>query len=236
MKYNKGFAPVIILIIVLGVLAVGGVVYFVGKSSAPKNEVSDNSNQYPPVTQNQNPSTTSNNYVPPTTNNNPPVNNPTTSNENNTTTDQDRNGKHIGYIKSVSDVNGNYSLKIDYIQWIIPCVANAQTSYCMNGYEVVNSNPLIRTFSISNNAVIKMQTWSHDVNGNFNSNEIVSLSQFKGVINSTLIPPSYTNMTQYNPSPYTGRYNTGTTTVRGIPFWITLNNGIITEITEQYIP
>lgn len=67
MKYNKGLAPVLILIIVLGVLVVGGGAYFVGKSSAPKNDVSDNSNYFPPVGQN---------YNPPTTNNNPPAQNP----------------------------------------------------------------------------------------------------------------------------------------------------------------
>ena len=67
MKYNKGFAPLIILLIVLGVLAVGGVVYFAGKSSAPKNEVADNSNYFPTIEQN---------YTPPTTNNNPPVQTP----------------------------------------------------------------------------------------------------------------------------------------------------------------
>ncbi len=62
MKYNntfdklstRGFAPIIILAIFFGVLAVGGVAYFAGKSSAPKPEVSDNSNYYPPVEQNQN--------------------------------------------------------------------------------------------------------------------------------------------------------------------------------------
>jgi hypothetical protein len=43
-KNNKGFAPVLILIIVLGVLAVGGVAYFAGKSSAPKNEAVNNQN------------------------------------------------------------------------------------------------------------------------------------------------------------------------------------------------
>jgi hypothetical protein len=43
MKYNKGFAPLVVLLIVLGVLAVGGVAYFAGKSPAPKSEVSDNS-------------------------------------------------------------------------------------------------------------------------------------------------------------------------------------------------
>ncbi len=58
MKYNKGFAPIIILLITLGVLAVGGVVYFAGKNSALKNEVADNSNYYPSVQQNQNPPTT----------------------------------------------------------------------------------------------------------------------------------------------------------------------------------
>ena len=63
MKYNKGFAPVLILVIVLGVLVVGGVAYFAGKSSAPKNEVSDN---YFPTTEEQN-------YTSPTTNNNPPA-------------------------------------------------------------------------------------------------------------------------------------------------------------------
>ncbi|MCE9585687.1 hypothetical protein K8Q94_03655 [Candidatus Nomurabacteria bacterium] len=72
MKYNKGFAPVVVLLIVLGVLAVGGVAYFAGKSSTPK--VADNSNYFP---------TTEQNYTPPTTNNNPsqqqtppPANNP----------------------------------------------------------------------------------------------------------------------------------------------------------------
>lgn len=72
MKYNKGFAPILILVVVLGVLAVGGVAYFAGKSSAPKNEVNDNSN-FPPVDQN---------YSTPTTNNNPSV----TSNTNNNVT------------------------------------------------------------------------------------------------------------------------------------------------------
>lgn len=74
MKYNKGFAPVVVLLIVLGVLAVGGVAYFAGKSSTPKNEVADNSNYYPPVQQNQNPPTINNN--PPQQQTPPPANNP----------------------------------------------------------------------------------------------------------------------------------------------------------------
>ena len=399
MKYNKGFAPLVVLLIVLGVLAVGGVAYFAGKSSTPKNEVADNSNYFPTTEQNYTPPTTTNNnppaQTPPPSNNPPPqtlppqpsntatysgngfsvqypksisgtnifvkesndttlnakeitftlgdginsesslryyvfvkdgisatgldnyirtsilprhpggnnvfsaksftlggkqgmqytyegccdagiiengvktgyttavsdgskvyilelhaatkteytsflssfkfTNSQTSNNNQPYEHGDDQNGQHIGYIKSVSSPSGNYSLNIDYIQWITPCVANPTTSYCMNGYEVVNSNPLIRTFPISSSAVIKMQTWSHDVNGNFNYNEIVSLSLFKGIINGTSIPPSYTDMGS-GANPYTGWYNTGTTTVRGIPFWITLSGGIITNITEQYIP
>lgn len=65
MKYNKGFAPLVVLLIMLGVLGVGGVVYFTGKSSAPKSEVSDNSNNF---------TTTEQNTPPTNYNNNPPQN------------------------------------------------------------------------------------------------------------------------------------------------------------------
>lgn len=40
MNYNKGFAPIAILLIILGIAAVGGVAYYTGKNSPSKNEVS----------------------------------------------------------------------------------------------------------------------------------------------------------------------------------------------------
>lgn len=74
MKYNKGFAPLVVLLIMLGVLAIGGAAYYLEKSSVPTNEVVENSNYF---------QTTEENYTPPTTNNNtstqqqvtPPINN-----------------------------------------------------------------------------------------------------------------------------------------------------------------
>ena len=44
MKNNKGFAPIAIVLIIIAVLAVGGVAYFAGKSSnsLPQNVVPDN--------------------------------------------------------------------------------------------------------------------------------------------------------------------------------------------------
>ena len=84
-----------------------------------------------------------------------------------------------------------------------------------------------------------MQTFSHQTfgidKGNFNYNEVVNLSKFKGIINGDITPPSYLDMGS-GANPYTGWYNIGSTTQRGIPFWITENNGVVTEITEQYIP
>ncbi len=53
MKYNKGFAPIIIFLVVLGVLAVGGITYFAGKNSTLKNETGNNSD-YTPTSENQN--------------------------------------------------------------------------------------------------------------------------------------------------------------------------------------
>lgn len=57
MKYNKGFAPLIVLLIVLGVLVVGGAAYSVGKKSAPKNETVGSSNNFPVPKQSSTPPT-----------------------------------------------------------------------------------------------------------------------------------------------------------------------------------
>ncbi len=58
MKQNKGFTMVAVLLIVLGVLIVGGVAYFAGKSSTPKSEVSEvnelNDDSYSPVEKQEN--------------------------------------------------------------------------------------------------------------------------------------------------------------------------------------
>jgi hypothetical protein len=62
----------------------------------------------------------------------------------------DANGIHAGYIKSVSNSNTNYSLKIDYVIMNNTCPPVNPGDEC-----VTNNNPLIRTFPISSNASIK---------------------------------------------------------------------------------
>lgn len=127
-------------------------------------------------------------------------------------------GKYIGFIKNISSKNGISSLIIDYVQWITPCVPNASIDYCLNGYTVKNDNLLLRTFPISKDVQVKLQTYSHDTYGNYNWNQIVPFSEFATALNDSYI--------LMNP-PYPAQ---------GLLYWITLSNGVVTTITEQYQP
>jgi len=84
MKYNKGFAPVNIILIVLGIAVVGGIAYFLGKNNSKT--VTDNSTYYPPVQQD---------YKPVTTNNTQATNNQ--SNLKNTTATSSLTGKIVTF-------------------------------------------------------------------------------------------------------------------------------------------
>ena len=71
MKYNKGFAPVVILLIILGVLAIGGVAYYAGKNDSKI--ATDNPTYSPPVTQNTNNTTSTSTVTACTTNSSPSI-------------------------------------------------------------------------------------------------------------------------------------------------------------------
>ncbi|MFA6999721.1 MAG: hypothetical protein WC241_01245 [Candidatus Paceibacterota bacterium] len=130
------------------------------------------------------------------------------------------------YLKSVYVKNGKNYIDVDYIQWV--ACAYSETNGCMNGYDIINDNPLIRTFLISDNVVIKMQTFSHQTSGpdkgNYNWNESVSLQKFKGIIDGSIMSPDYQGSL-----PYTSHF-------KQLPYSITVKNNIVTEITERYIP
>ncbi len=122
-------------------------------------------------------------------------------------------GKYIGYIKSIATQNnGTTGLSIDYVQWLT-CAGNSTD--CTNGYKVVNSSPQMRFFPVASNATVTLQTYSHNpTDGNFYYNQPVSLATFKTAFN--------TPTTQY--------------TASKLLYWITLNNGVVTNISEQYQP
>lgn len=102
---------------------------------------------------------------------------------------------------------------IDYIEWVTNCTPNAQTGSCMNGFEIVNDNTMLRTFPISSNATIQT----------FNTNwEPVSVS-LQEFINGYQSMGPYTSQTGLETSFYPLN-------------WITVQNGIVMEITPQYTP
>lgn len=187
MKYNKGFAPVLIVLIVLGALVVGGGAYYLGK-----NKVKDNKNVVENNTQN--------------------IDNKVTSEE------STKAEKQIGYIKSIySKDNTNY-LTIDYVQW-----THCDTDDCVASIKVINDNPLIRTFPISKDVQVNLQTYiDESSSSHYSLNQNLSLSKFKEALDYSLNHP-------LNPAHPPEVYYPKT-----ILYWITIENGIITKIEEQF--
>jgi len=120
----------------------------------------------------------------------------------------DVNGQHIGYIKNLTDTDGAYSMTINYVQW-------TSCKNCPDDYSLTNTNTKLRTFPIAANAAVLLQTYSHGAtNGNFNWNQMVSLSDFAAIFAHP--------MNDY--------------TATRLLYWITIKNGTVTNIVEQYQP
>jgi len=148
-----------------------------------------------------------------TTQNNTTVANNVSSNNANAS---NTNSKEIWLIKQVYiDQSWIRKMEIDYAQlgwsdqcnWWVICV--------------INQNPQLRTFTISNNVEIIMQTLSHTSDGSFNNNQNISFDYFRQKFNDT---------TQYNYSPH--NYSNY---MKAIPYRITIENNTITKIEEQYM-
>jgi len=134
----------------------------------------------------------------------------------NNTTTTNTTSKEIWLMKQIYiDQNWNRKLEIDYIQlwWSDECGWGVSC--------IINQNPQLRTFTISNNVEIIMQTLSHTSDGSFNNNQSISFNYFKQKFNDT---------TQYNNYPH--NYSNY---MKAIPYQITIENNIITKIEEQYM-
>jgi len=122
--------------------------------------------------------------------------------EENVSSAEEMNGRYIGYITDFS-LGRQGSLTIDYIQFL-------NCSDCPNDYEIKNENPRLRTFFVSPNATVRMQTYSHDSSGSFAWDQIITQVEFETAIKEK---------------------GWGTR-----PYWITLQGGVIVDISEQYLP
>jgi len=131
--------------------------------------------------------------------------------------------KGLGYINAVySKDNRNY-LTIDYIQ-----MRSNQDGGCSldnepnkpecnpNGYYIDNDNTIIKTFEISKDVKIYMQSYGSG-NGYIEFDEEITFDTFKNIFN----PNSNSSVKMGKDGP---------------PFHIEINNNKITKITEQYLP
>jgi hypothetical protein len=126
--------------------------------------------------------------------------------------------KATTYITSFKVINGKWVGKFDYIQWYFgkdadrefqkDCKCNKEMDHAPDGYWIRNVNPKIRTYPISNSAQYVLQTRS---SYSIKWNERVTKNQF------------LTFLKERNKS-------------HTIPFHIEVKNGVVTKITEQYIP
>lgn len=126
--------------------------------------------------------------------------------------------KETAYITSFQKVHGKWVGKFDYIQWYTGKAADREflkdcnCSKYMTGapdeYYIRNVNSKIRTFTISNHAKYVLQTYNPR---KIKWNEKVTRNQFVAFLK------------EQNKDHF-------------IPFHIEITNGIITKITQQYIP
>jgi len=129
--------------------------------------------------------------------------------------------KKTTYIKSLKIKQGKLFANFDYIQWYTgkradqeflkdckeQCKGNDAPHNALDGYYIRNANPKIRTLLISDKAIFVIQPRSYKVQWN----KVVSKQEFIKYIQST----KYINQS---------------------PFHIEIKNGVVTKITEQYIP
>ncbi|MFS0554499.1 hypothetical protein [Brevibacillus sp. 179-C9.3 HS] len=138
------------------------------------------------------------------------------------TSSKDKHGntieKSMAYVKTLQVKNGKLVVSLDYVQWFFgeeavkayrqdhPLVKEAYPA----PYYIRNSNPKIRTFEISPKALFTLQTNSTK-DGDLHWNESVNADTFSKFVQSKGIPYQ-------------------------LPFHIEVTNGVVTKITEQYVP
>jgi len=125
----------------------------------------------------------------------------------------------IWYIKSITkDSNGKYRMGIDYIQWLSQeeCKKAWRREYdAAVPFCIINDNPIIMTLEIDEMVKIKMQTYCDEWTCR---NQEILFTEFLSIFDSS-----------------TDR-KTKRDHLTDVPYTIVLENDVVVEITEQYIP
>jgi hypothetical protein len=135
--------------------------------------------------------------------------------------DASSNDKQMGFITSIDKNGEQYSMNIDYANMLNGNEAKQQmiadkvcttidTCDLPNGYYIANVNPKIRTFPISPSVTIDVSTSHQSISlENVMDKQTITLDQLRTLINAE----------EYQ-----------------VPWWITISDGFITHISQQYLP
>ncbi len=127
-------------------------------------------------------------------------------------------GRHFCYVTDVLNETGTTMITVDYADLLTgpeaaaAAAAAGEESPPPNDYWISNVNPLLRTFPVRPGISVKLTSTSE---GTVPDGYTVSLGQWQDF---------YVGM-----SP-------GMEVVRHVPYWITIENGEVTFIEEQYLP
>lgn len=127
-------------------------------------------------------------------------------------------GRHFTYFKDVTTVDGSTVLVVDYAQMLTgdeaaaAATAAGEESPPPNDYFIVNENTLLRTFPVDTTINVRLTSKPDGVQPEgYDVSFGVWQDMFIGMIADAGI-------------------------VRVVPYWITIEGGVITAIEEQYLP
>ena len=131
----------------------------------------------------------------------------------------------MGFIKDLDEKAGSVYISFDQAEWFDgPQAEKAirEDGLCAdpehgceppNGFYIRNQDDEMDAFPVSEQVVIVMQTLSHIPDGSYNSDERIDLDRFRQAFRCAC-----------------------TSHLRLVPYWITLDNGVVMTIREQYVP
>lgn len=131
----------------------------------------------------------------------------------------------MGYIENLNARDGSLYITFDQAEWLDGAEAERairEDGLCAdpehgceppNNFYIRNQDDETVVFRVSEQVVLIMQTLSHLPDGSYNSDEMIDINKFRRVVRCAC-----------------------SSHLRSVPYWITVENGVVTAIKEQYVP
>lgn len=131
----------------------------------------------------------------------------------------------VGYIRGLWEQDGERAVAFDQIEWLTGeeaanamredgrCGSTDADCQPPNAFYVRDLDDTLVAYSLSEMVSITVQTLSHEPDGSFKAGEPIDLERFRRL-----------------------PCQDATSHLHSVPYWITLRGGLVTSISEQYIP